>query len=216
MKTTTELTMRGERIHLERLLARVEPLLRDGWFRDRQAEEQLGRHGVRGPWDHCFSCTALADRPAACLLVHARGPGELYISTVIPLEQQRLTEEEANRLLEEFEREFLGPAAAEVGVDTEIVERRPTVENDLSAEAVRLLRAFSASANRAELQPTDRRRWQAFLIRVHQEESVFDPALLDEWLQQEGWAEDTRRQLLGEYETARSLLLAYDEEAQKR
>jgi hypothetical protein len=51
---------------------------------------------------------------------------------------------------------------------------------------------------------------------VHQEESLFDPALLDEWLQQEGWPEDTRRQLVGEYEAARSLLLTYDEEAARR
>src|SRR5437588_164415 len=87
---------------------------------------------------------------------------------------------------------------------------------DLSPDAVRLLRAFSTSANRAGLHPNDRRRWNAFLIRVHQDESLFDPALLDEWLQQEGWPEETRGQLVGEYEAARSLLSAYDEEAERR
>jgi hypothetical protein len=216
MKTTTELTIRGERANLERLLARVEALVRNGWKRNRQAEERLGQHGVRSPWDYCFSCTATADRPAAALWVHARGPNELSVSHVIPLEKQKLTEEESKRLLVEFEREVIGPAAAEVGVETEVVQHRLTLENDLSPEAVRLLQAFSASANRTNLHPNDRRRWNAFLVRVHQDESLFDLALLDEWLQQEGWPEHTRRQLVEEYETGRSLLLAYDEEAQRR
>jgi hypothetical protein len=216
MRTTNELTIQGDRTHLERLLARVEALLRDGWKRDREAEERHGRHGVLEPWAYCFSCTAKADRPAAGFWVQARRPNEWYISHVIPLEKQGLREEEAKRLLAEFEREFLGPAAAEVGVETRLVEHRRTLEHDLSPEAVRLLRAFSASAKRTCLHPNDRRRWNTFLVRVHKDESLFDPMLLDEWLQQEGWTEETRCQLLGEYEAARSLLATYDEEAERR
>src|SRR5207237_8358921 len=117
---------------------------------------------------------------------------------------------ESNRLLVEFERDFLAPAAAEVGVKTEVVQHRLTLEHDLSAEAVRLLRAFSASANRACLHPNDRQRWNAFLVRVHQDESLFEPTLLDAWLQQEGWPEHTRGRLMAEYEAARSRLPAYD------
>jgi hypothetical protein len=216
MRTTNELNIRGNRTDLERLLARVEALLRDGWKRDREAEERLGRRGALGPWDYCFSCTARADRPAAGFWVHARGPDEWYVANVVPLEKEHLREEESNRLLAEFERDFLGPAAAEVGVETELVRQRLTVEHDLSPEAVRLLRAFSASANRNGLQPTDRRRWNAFLVRVHRDESLLDPAVLDEWLRQEGWPEETRGRLVGEYEAARSLLSAYDEEAPRR
>jgi hypothetical protein len=216
MRTTTELEIRGEGTDLERLLARIEAQLRDGWKRNWQAEERLGRHGVRGPWDYCFSCTGAAGRPAAGLWVHARGPNELYVSNVIPLEKQSLTEEESDRLLEEFEREFLGPAAAAEGVQVEVVRRRMTLESVLSPEVIGLLRAFSATADRTALLPNDRPRWNAFLVRVHQDESAFDPALLDEWLRQEGWSEVARRRLIGDYETARSLLTAYDEEAPER
>jgi hypothetical protein len=216
MRTTNELTIRGERTTLECVLARVEDLLRDGWKRDREAEQRVGRPGAPRPWAYCFCCTTRADRPAAGLWVHARGPNELSVANVVPLEKRKLSEEEHNGLLVEFEREFLGPAAAEVGAETEVVQHRPSVEDDLSSEAVRLLRAFSSSVNRTSLQPNDRRRWNAFLVRVHQDESLFDPALLDEWLQQERWPEDTRGQLLAEYEAARSLLSAYDEEAERR
>ena len=216
MRTTNEVSIRGERTRLERLLARLEALLRDGWKRDREAEERRGRRGALGPWSYCFSCTAEADRPAAGFWVHARSPEEWYISNVVPLEKQELSAGESNGLLAEFERKFLAPAAAEIGVDTEVVPHRLTLEDDLSPEAVRLLRAFSTSANRTGLHSDDRRRWNAFLVRVHQDESLFDPAWLDEWLQQQGWPEDTRCQLVGEYEAARSLLSAYDEEAERR
>jgi hypothetical protein len=134
----------------------------------------------------------------------------------IPLGEQQLTDEEQQHVLGEFERDFLRPAAAEVGVVTELVGHRRSVEDDLSPEAVRRLRPFSASANRTCLHANDRRRWNAFVVRAHQEEALFDPALLDEWLRQEGWPEDARRRLVGEYEAARSLLLAYDEEAPRR
>jgi len=89
MKTTTELTIHGERTNLEKWLSRVEALLRNGWKRNRQAEERLGRHGVRGPWDYCFTCSATTDRPAAGIWVHARSPNELSVSTVVPLEEDR-------------------------------------------------------------------------------------------------------------------------------
>jgi len=216
MRSTKELAVRGEPSDLERWLTQVEAHLRDGWKRDRQAEERLGQRGVLGPWDVCFSCSAKADRPAAGLWVHPRGPNELSVSNVIPRDRSHLSEEENSRLLEEFEHEFLRPAASEVGVAAEVIEHRPTLEDELSSEAVRLLRAFSASANRAGLHPNDRRHWNAFLVRAHQDESYFAAALLDEWLQREGWPEDTRSQLVGEYEAAKSLLAVYDEEAQRR
>jgi hypothetical protein len=215
MRTTTELIIRGEPAQFERLLTGIENRLRDGWKRNRQAEERFGRHGTRGPWDYCFSCTARAERPSAGLWVHARGPGELYVSTVVPLEKQKLTEEESNRLLLEFEREFLDPVAAEVGVRTELFRHRVTLEHALSPEAMRLLNEFSASGNRLSLHPNDRGRWNAFLVRVHKDESFSDPALLEEWLQDEGWPEDMRHNLMGEYDAARSLLLAYDQEAER-
>ena len=99
---------------------------------------------------------------------------------MIPLEKQKLTLDESNHLLVEFHREFLGPAASEVGVETEVVQHWLTLENELSSEAVNLLRDFSANPSRASLRPDDRQRWNAFIVRVHRDESIFDPALLDE------------------------------------
>jgi hypothetical protein len=216
MRATRGLVIRGEPIHLARLLARIEELLHHGWRRDREAEERLDRRGVRGPFAYCFSCTATADRLAAGLWIHARGPNEWYVSSVVPLEKQDFTEEESSRVLAEFEREFVAPAAVGLEVETEVVHHRLTLEDELSPDSVRLLRAFSASADKFSFTSDDRQRWNAFLVRVHRDESLFDPILLDAWLEEEGWPEERRGQLVGEYEAARSLLAAYDEEAGSR
>src|SRR5206468_1131645 len=121
-----------------------------------------------------FSCTAKSDRRAAAFWVHARTPDEWYVSDVFPLDKERLNVEESHRLLAEFQREFLAPAATEFDVETELLQQRRTLEDDLLPEAARLLRAFSESANRTCLQPNDRQRWNAFLVRVHRDEEFFD------------------------------------------
>jgi hypothetical protein len=216
MNVTYELVVRGERAQLERLLARVEGLLRDGWTRNHEAEERASRDHLRGSSDYCFECAATADRPAASFWVRPRGSKELYVSHVIALDRPGLPAEESRGVLAEFRREFLDPVGEGLGVETEIVEHRRTVEQDLSPEARRLLRTFSASANRQGLGRDGRRLWNAFLVQLHREEAYFDVALLDEWLAEEGWPEATRRQLLGEYETGMSLLAAYDEGAARR
>jgi hypothetical protein len=214
MKPKTELTIRGVPDRLAHLFARVEESPPDGWMRDREEEERLGRQGLWGPWGRCFSCTA--DRPAARLRIRARSLGERYVSLVTPLGRESLTEEEGNRLQEEFARDVLGTAASELGVEVRLIPRRRTLEDDLSTEATRLLRAFSAAADRSCLRPDDRRRWNAFLVRVHQDEDFFDLDLLEDWLRQEGWPEEVCRQLVGEYDAAQSLLLTYDEEVSRR
>jgi hypothetical protein len=216
MTATTKLILCGQRMHLEQLLPRVEGLLRGGWKRDRGAEERFGRHGTKGPWDRCFSCTTTADRPAVGIWIHPTGVNELSVSSPISLENSALTQADADRVLAEFERDFLRPAALAVGVEIQALRQALPLELDLSLEAIRLLRAFSASANREKLQLADQRRWAAFLVRVHCDEAFFDPELLHEWLRQEGWPEDTRQRLVAEYEAARSLLAAYDEEIGSR
>lgn len=216
MITTDELIIRGERAQLDRLLTRVEGLLRDGWKRDIEVEDRLAQHLGRAPWTRCFTCTAKADRPAAALWIHARSASELYVDNVIALGARKWSDGEPDRVLREFEREILRPAADKLDVTVEFVPRRPSFEYGLSPEAVRLLRLFSAAANRANLDAKDRQRWNAFLVRVHQDESLLDPAGLDEWLRQEGWPDPARRQLVSEYETAQSLLLAYDDQCARR
>lgn len=214
MKFKKELTLRGELKDLSDFLKRVENSLGNGWKRDRQVEE---RRGWRDPWGpYCFSCTAKADRPAAGLWVYPRSYSEFYVSDVIPLEKHYLEEEEKNNLLEDFARELLLQAPGNVEIKTEMVQQPPLLEKHLSGEALQLLREFSASANRNSLPRNDRKRWNAFLVQAHQEEALYEPGLLDEWLQQEGWPEGMRQQLLREYELAYSLFSTYDEMVERR
>ena len=172
--------------------------------------------GDHGWWTYFFSCTAKANRPAAGFQVCGRSDNELYISHIMPGEKGTLSVDQCYRVIEEFNREFLVPAAAEIGVKTELIQHRLTMENDLSFDAARLLRDFSSSPNRKSLNQYDRQLWNAFLVQVHRDETLISRASLDEWLQLEGWSEEIRTQLVGEHETARSLLETYDNEFQRR
>jgi hypothetical protein len=59
-----------------------------------------------------------------------------------------LSDEEYNHVLGEFESRFLDPLSRGSAVHSEVLPARTRLENYLSPEAARLLRAFSAAANR--------------------------------------------------------------------
>jgi hypothetical protein len=150
----------------------------------------------------------------AALWLQARNPEEWYVSNIVPLGKHNLSDEEYNQVLGEFESRFLEPLSRGSAVRPEILPARTRLEDYLSPEAARLLRAFSA-ANCTSLHASDRQRWQQFLVRAHQEESIMDAAFLEEWLASEGWPEEARANLAREYESARQLLWSYDEEQRR-
>jgi hypothetical protein len=196
-------------------LERLEGSLTDGWRRDREREVRLRGMGVGGEGTFCFSCPEAPGRAAAALWLQARGPEELVVSNVVPLGKHTLTDEEYNGILGEFESRFLEPLSRASGVRPEILPARVRLEDYLSVDTSQALRAFSAAANRTTLHPTDRQRWQQFVLRAHREDSLMDASYLEAWLELEGWPEALRHDLACEYESARALLASYDEEQRR-
>ncbi len=216
MGSLNELTIHGASEDLEELLKRVEERLDDGWKKDFEVERRLDQVTVRSSHSFPFSCSAKGHRPAVVLLLSTKGPNKLYVSTIVPLEKREITENEYNFILAEFQSRFVTPAGEGMNVETKLARKRVMLEQYLSPEATRRLRTFSASGNRAILQPDDRKRWNDFTIQSYLDGTVVDPAILDAWLEENGWSEDSRCELLGEYEAARSLLAAYDEERHEK
>jgi hypothetical protein len=215
MRALNDLVIRGPRSEVAAFLQRLEGSLTGGWRRDRELEARLHGMGVGGEDAFCFSCTEAPERPAAALWLQARGPEEWYVSNIVPLGRHTLSDEEYNHVLDEFESRFLEPLSRGSTVHSEILPARTRLEDYLSPEAARLLRAFSAAANRTAPHPSDQQRWQQFLVRAHQEESIMDAAFLEEWLASEGWPEEARVELVREYESGRRLLWNYDEEQRR-
>ena len=212
MRAVNELVIRGPHIDIRSLLQRLETSLKNGWRRDRVLEERLRGTSLARRDIFCFSCEEASDRPAVALWFKARSAEEWHVSSVIPLNRPKLSDDEYNRILDEFETTFLSPLAQESAVHTKIFPPRIHLEYFLSSEGCRRLKAFSSAANHSGLHPNDRLRWHAFLNQAHREDSSLDSQTLDEWLTGEGWPEEIRRELIHEYETGRVLLTHYDEE----
>lgn len=215
MRAIDDLVIRGPAPETAEFLRGIEARLSDGWRRDRELEARL--HAIRLDDDestYCFRCDDAPDRPAAALWMQARGGGEWHVSNIVPLGRHTLSDAEYNRLLAEFRQRFLGPQGFLDPVRAEILPATIRLEDDLSAESARLLKVFSAGANRERLQPADRLRWRHFLLQSHRDESRLDSARLEEWLASEGWPEPARAERAREYERARELLWSYDRERQ--
>jgi len=215
MRALNDLVIRGPHPEVAAFLQHLEAALGGGWRRDRDLEARLHGMGAGRDGAFCFSCGEAPGRPAAALWLQARGPEEWYVSNIVALGRHTLSDEEYNHILSEFESRFLEPLSRGSAVRPEILPARTRLEDYLFPETARLLRAFSAAANRTALHSSDKQRWQVFLVRAHQEESLMDAAFLEEWLASEGWAKEARAELAREYESARQLLWSYDEEQRR-
>jgi len=78
------------------------------------------------------------------------------------------------------------------------------------------LRSFSMTADKVALQPLDWRRWDAFIVRTHLDDTVVSLDQLATWLEDEGWPEEQRSRLVSEYKRGRQLLSVHDEERAAR
>jgi hypothetical protein len=212
MRSLNEITIRGAAPQLTRLLEVLDRPLSGGWRRDTDAESRLRALGLPGGGTQCFACTSEERRPAAAVWLQRRGGEELYVANIVPLGQRELSDDDYNSVLAAFASQVLRPACAGLDIQTELIPNRVTPEAYLSPEAARRLKAFSATANKSSLYPTDCQRWHEFIVQSHVEGADFDPLLLGQWLAEQGWQEEQRQHLVYEYETARSILGAYDEE----
>jgi hypothetical protein len=211
MRALNDLVIRGASPDVAELLQRLESRLTDGWRRDHKLESRLRSMGG-GKGAFCFCSPEHPERPAAALWLQARSPKEWYVANIVPLGKKDLSDDQYNQLLDEFEQRFLKPLSSGTSVQSEILQPRTRLEDYLSPEATQLLRAFSATASRTQLHPSDQQRWRHFLVRAHQDESAMDAEVLKEWLTGEGWPPKVSAQLADEYKSARQLLWSYDEE----
>jgi hypothetical protein len=187
----------------------VERSLTDGWSRDREIEERLQRLGPRKANNYCFTCTKEGQRPAANVFFTEKDPGTLCVPNIVPSTQHKLSLGQYNALLEEFYRRFVRPAADQSGAAAELTGNQADLDRWLSPPAAEKLVGFSRGANRGtgSSHPSDRERWNDFVLAAHRERSKLDAPTLRRWLIEiEGWAPEVAEQLALEYEYGRELL----------
>ncbi len=116
---------------------------------------------------------------------------------------------EYNYILEEFHERLLRPAAERVGLTAVLSDAAVGLDHWMSAATAEKLQSFSANANKGtgSSHPSDREKWNDFVLSAHQEGSSLDAATLRRWLVEvEGWAPEAADQLAVGYEYGRELL----------
>lgn len=217
METFRDLFLRGDAAQLEDTLAEIDGALPEGWLRDTDAEGRMRAMALSETPVFCF-CTPGGGRlPAAAITLHEESPGTYHVSNIVPRQAGRLTHGEYNAVIESFFEHVVRPAAAKHGARAELTSDQEDLETYLSAPAAKRLRSFSTLANKStgSSHPLDRGRWFGFLAAAHRERSTLDSTTLARWLAEvEGWPAATAHELAAEYEFARGLLAAHDDEGQ--
>jgi hypothetical protein len=186
----------------------------DKWSRDLAREDELNREP--GAKFYCFACEEMPEIPAATLLlIHParRATSWLYASNIIPRSVRELTIDQYNLILRDFHDRLVKPGAKVIGVPVELSPSDQSIEDWLSPESAKLLKAFSHGANKStgSSHPMDRQRWCDFLIALHRAGEILDEGLLERWLvEEEKWPDDVALDLICEYEFGRYLLGRFD------
>lgn len=152
---------------------------------------------------------------AASLMLIAASDG-MEVANIVPREVGELSYRAYNAILEDFAARVARPAAKTVSFSVDLSSSTLQLETAMPPEVAEALRRFSAAANKSTgaSHPRDRDRWFDFIILAHRADAQLDAWILGRWLaESEGWPEDGARDLAGEYERARALLVRFTESA---
>ena len=192
MRMVNDLVVRGEPAEVDKLVGRSEA---DGgnerWRREPGVEKDLRLTGIGRLGVLCYSWRGEEGIPPASLLIYRTGPGELSSTSIIPTTRARLTDEEYNVLLANFEREVLRPLIGELKIEiTYLPPREDRLELSISPAAFRKLNQFVMTAvDRRDLTTEDRANWKAFWRQVYADSSQPDDKELAHWLKDQGLKE---------------------------
>jgi hypothetical protein len=209
MKVFQDLILKGTAEKLKECIAAIEERLSDGWTRSCGLEREAGL--VDFDPMYCFSCSSRENRPACDLWIASRSSTRLYVSNIVPQDRSSLTYDQYNAVLREFLDRFAQAAADSTGVEVELGNANPQLEDFLSVTTAAALRAFSSHANRSILHSLDHERWNRFLSNAHRDQSSLSSDMLRRWLvDEEKWPEDIANELVIEYDQGRRLLETYE------
>jgi hypothetical protein len=218
-KSHNELIVRFDDSDAAEVFRRLESAPTSGWIRQPELEERMRKMRATGASGYCFAKKFDSGLREVAVWLQTRGPKELHVSSIVAINARTsLTVEQYNQVLEDFEKSLIEPVTS--GLRSHVFNYQafaaPTLEDALSTDSIRRLRAFSATANKAAPHHVDLHRWHVFIARTHLENSVIDPTLLSDWLQGEGWPESKSRWLVEQFEIGRAVLSVYDEERAAR
>ncbi|QTL37980.1 hypothetical protein [Pseudoalteromonas viridis] len=194
---------KGDFDELADYLDTINPL----WIRDRKREEEvLNESGFRM---YCFN-KFLEEACFASLILSDSDEKTLSLINLVPVKQSRLSEAEYNAVLCDFAASVLDKANDKGNFSYELTAEDKSLEDWLTSEASGALRSFSNLANKSTgyTHPSDKQRWFLFIQSVFYSDSQFEPDMLEQFLEEDGWAKEDAQNLATDYEYSLDLLKA--------
>ena len=205
-----ELNISADAEKMAAAVAEMEQAMSGGWARDEAAEARSRAFPfITKRVNYCFACKKDKQRPAAMLILAQKDPGTFYVSNIIPIELHQLEHAEYNNIFEDFYEQVFRPYAEKSKLAYSLTGADAGLERWMDKPTAELFRAFSSCANggTGTSHPSDRERWNAFMLAAHRTKSEFDPATLARWLvEEENWSPEIAHKLALEYESGRGLL----------
>ncbi|MEC4091840.1 hypothetical protein [Pseudoalteromonas rubra] len=175
------------------------------WVRDRKREEEVqNESGFRM---YCFNCY-VDNAHFASLWLSDSDDKTLSVNNIVPVTQRELSATEYNAVLCEFVESVLDKANSDVTY--KLTAEDKSLEDWLTTEASNALRSFSNLANKSTgyTHPLDKQRWFLFIQSVFYSDSQIEPDMLEQFLEEDGWAKEDAQNLATDYEYSLDLLKA--------
>ena len=210
MNVFRDLDIRADAETMAMAATQIEKRLPPDWNRDQMAEGQTkGYHLSENRPTYCFVCLKTKHRPAAMIVLTQKDENSFYVSNIIPKDIYQLEYAAYIRILEDFYEDVIQPEASQFNIQTRITEAEANLDHWMQESTAQLLRSFSTLANRGTgvSHPSDRKRWNAFLLSAHKTGCTIPPSTLARWLvESEEWAPEIAEQLAMEYAAGLNLL----------
>ena len=208
MQRINNLVVRGKQAEIAKLTERIERnhMVAD-WERDLEAEGRL-KSGLESgaPGAYCFRLNHGPLRPVS-LILGRRGWDEFHVSSIITTDRRPLSDVDYNRTLGDFFANVLVPMSVVIKVVPEMNPPRVVMQEFLSPEAMNRLEEFRIVSQKETICLPDWAKWNRFVIQAHRDGAYLGDEDLDYWLMSAGFSFEDRKNLLGEFESGRTLLI---------
>ncbi|MBE0377696.1 hypothetical protein [Pseudoalteromonas prydzensis] len=177
------------------------------WKRDNEKEDGVTRFTDEKMYCYNFLSD---DEEVASLWLSEKDTNNLYVSNIVPIKSSQLTIDEYNKILKLFCEQVLSQAQKKFNFKLDISKDNIELEDLLTDNSAKALRAFSALANKStgRSHPMDQKRWFDFISLTFYSDAKITPELLEKYLIEDGWDQNAALELACDYEYSIDLLSA--------
>ena len=196
--------MKVDSEHTKEFVAALDAALSAGWSRAHDAEKRASEINAGGEFFYYY-CDKRENRQAAMVSIYRKDAETLHVTNVVPTELSELNHQQYNGILQDLHDTVLRKLHKTFPAAIMLASNQLRIENLMSADAFRLLRQFSAMANKStgSSHPMDCERWFAFLVTLRRSNHGLDTHSLLRWLVEvEQWPDEAAQDLASQFEFA--------------